>query len=445
MMADGMASPSPRLLAVEAVMRTTRDDLPLELPAGAARLSRRDRALAFEIATGTIRFLNTLDALLGACMNRPPAPKHLFTRTVLRTGLYQARHMRVPARAAVNEAVALVKRSREKPLAGFVNAVLRKAVTLDLATLLEKRIDPIARLALEESHPHWLVQRWSRTVDEQTLRARLAAGNAPGPLTLRVNRLLTDRSTLLEKLGDGARAGRWATAGILLEKGGPVEELPGYEAGWFAVQDQAAQLVTPLLQPRPGQTILDACAAPGGKTAHLAALTGDDAAITALEKQPARVARLRDNLARLRVKNVEVRTGDGGDPTLFERHRFDRILLDVPCSATGIIRRHPEIKWRRSARDLRRLSVEQGRLLNSIAPRLAPAGILLYVTCSLEPEENEKQVHRFLAKHPDWQRKPVTPEEDGVDEGMITAAGDFRTEPGGELDGFFASRLQRRS
>ena len=422
-------------------MRVCRDNLDLELSAASDRLPPRDRALAFEIATGTVRFLSQLDAQLDACMNRPLPRGKAFVRAILQTALYQARHLRVPARAAVNEAVNLIKRSPDRHQAGFVNAVLRQAVALDPETVLARIADPLARLALEQAHPEWLVRRWAEVVDPETLTRRLQANNSPAPLTLRVNRLRSDPGTVQAALGETARPARHCPDGLILDQGGAVAGLPGFEQGWFAVQDQAAQLVSILLAPRPGERILDACAAPGGKTAHLAALAGGGARITAVEKYPGRLRRLHDNLTRLGVDGVEIVVGDAGDPALLADKTFDRALLDVPCSATGVIRRHPEIKWRRTPGDVARLAARQRRILDAVAPRVRPGGVLVYATCSLEPEENADQIDRFLQDNPAWRRQPPTAAE-GIAEALISDAGDFRTEPG-EMDGFFASRLER--
>ena len=427
---------SPRLIAVQAVIGTLRDGVALELPAGVSGLSQRDRALAMEIAAGTVRHLSTLDFLLKSCIARPPAEKHHFLWAVLRTALYQSLYMRVPDRAAVNEAVTLIKSSRENNRAGFVNGVLRAVVQVDRAALFAGLTDPIQRLAVESSHPEWLVRRWWQSVGEAVTRQRVWAGNQVAPLTLRANRLATTREQMLASLGAGARTCALAAEGIILEgASGPVEKIPGYGNGWFAVQDQAAQLVSHFVNPQAGDAVLDACAAPGGKTAHLAALA--NVHLTAVEKEPARVARLRENLHRLRVPNVEIVVGDVGDSALLGERRFDRALVDAPCTGTGVIRRHPDIKWRRNAADIERMAMVQEKILTEVAKRVVSGGWLVYATCSLEPEENQRQIGRFLQHHPQWQRVPM-------EGGPITQDGDFQSEPGEqEMDGFYAARLQR--
>lgn len=427
-----MKGPSPRLVAIHAVIGVLRDGVSLELPPDAARLARRDRALAMEIASGTVRHLASLNFLLKSCMTTPPHEKHAFLWAVLRTAAYQALHMRVPDRAAVHEAVALIKSSRERPRAGFVNGVLRAVLRLDRESAFAAIADPVQRLATEHSYPAWLVRRWWHHVGEEKTRHRVVAGNHVAPLTLRTNTLATTRERLMVALGAGARSCTRTPEGVILAgASGPVEKIPGYGNGWFAVQDQAAQWVSHLVAPQAGEAVLDACAAPGGKTAHLAALA-PEVKITAVEKDPTRVPRLRDNLLRLRVPGVEVVVGDAGDGALLGDRSFQRALVDAPCTGTGVIRRHPEIKWRRTEADVQRMAAVQMRLLSGVAERVVPGGHLVYATCSLEWEENGRQVDRFLRACPSWRRVP-----DG---------GDFQSEPGEEeMDGFFAARLRKQA
>ncbi|MBF0194904.1 MAG: 16S rRNA (cytosine(967)-C(5))-methyltransferase RsmB [Magnetococcales bacterium] len=436
---------NPRLLAVEAVERVTRDKLPLAISAEADLLQPRDRALAFEIAFGTMRYLSLLDAILASCIARPLASKRHFLRGVLRTALYQARYMRVPDRAAVHEAVELLKLSPENSHCGFVNAVLRKAVKVDSGKIVAKIKDKTEALALQYSHPSWLVKGWLAKETRQRVVERLRSNNTQPTLTLRTNTLKIDRAALLKALDvDDAVAAPYTPDAILLPSGGGIEGLPGFSNGWFAVQDQAAQWVSRFLRPKAGEYILDACAAPGGKTAHLSALANGEINIVAIEKYPSRIERLLDNLNRLQVASVTVRQGDVGKDALLAGEMFDKILLDAPCSGTGIIRRHPEIKWRRKAKDIEKLVKEQSAILAATAKVLRPGGILVYATCSVEYEENEKQIENFLSNHPDWRREPISEKIDLVPAELLTPNGDFQVEPGQlDMDGFYAARLLR--
>ncbi|MBF0358819.1 MAG: 16S rRNA (cytosine(967)-C(5))-methyltransferase RsmB [Magnetococcales bacterium] len=437
--------PNPRLLAVEAVVRVTRDKLPLALASEADGLETRDRGLAFEIAFGTIRYLSLLDAILASCINRPIAKKRHFLQAVLRTALYQARYMRVPDRAAVNEAVALLKLSPEQAHSGFVNAVLRRAVKVDPELIINAVKGKSESLALRYGHPGWLVKGWLASETKEQVVARMKANNSPPVLTLRSNTLKIGREALLKALEiDDAVAAPHTPDAVLLPSGGSVEGLVGFSKGWFAVQDQAAQWVSRLLAPKPGDYILDACAAPGGKTAHLAALAQGEVKIVAVEKYPSRIERLEENLKRLQISRVQVRLGDVRDTALLAGKMFDKILVDAPCSGTGIIRRHPEIKWRRRPQDIVALVEEQAGILAAVAKLLRPGGVLVYATCSVELEENSQQVGAFLAKHPGWRREPVNKEMDLLPPGAISIDGDFSVEPGQfAMDGFFAARLLR--
>ncbi|MBF0184123.1 MAG: 16S rRNA (cytosine(967)-C(5))-methyltransferase RsmB [Magnetococcales bacterium] len=431
----------PRLAAVQAVMGVLRSSAPLALPATADRLPGRDRALAMEIATGTVRHLASIDHLLACCMARPLAAKHQFLWAVLRTALYQALYLRIPERAAVYEAVELLKGRREESWSGFANGVLRSVLRLDRQQVWQAIADLPRRLAVQESYPEWLVRRWWQQCGETVTRARLQAGNQVPPLTIRVNTLAVEPERLRDALGDRLLCEHALPETLTLRPGeGAVEKIPGYGNGWFAVQDQAAQWVSHLLAAQPGESILDACAAPGGKTAHLAALTGNRLQLTAVEKDPTRLPRLQENLQRLRVQGVEVVCGDVSDPALLADRLFDRALVDVPCSGTGVIRRHPEIKWRRQEEDVRRLAAEQQQILQAVAGRVKVGGVLVYATCSLEPEENEQQIAQFLARQPGWRRHPSL-----LPPGMPRdSQGDLRVEMGQqEMDGFYAAALQR--
>lgn len=443
---------SARDLAVEALLRTLRDKHPLDetldhLLDQATKMAPRDKALAFQITVGSVRHLSWLDHLLTLVMPRPLPPEHAFVWCVLRTALFQALYLRVPARAAVHQAVDQVKHSQENGKAAFVNAVLRAALAMEWQKALARVADPIARLAVRHAHPEWLARRWAQRLDHNALEARLLAGNTPAPLTLRAHTPRCDQATLLEHLqqaGIGAMPCPHAPEGILLTEHHPIPTLPGYKEGWFAVQDEAAQLVGRMLAPQPGERILDACAAPGGKCAHIAALTGGAARILAVEKQGSRMARMKENLSRLGITGVETRVGDVTDPGLLKEELFDRILLDAPCSGTGVIRRHPDIKWRRTPEEPARMAATQERMLETLAERVRPGGVMVYAVCSLEPEEGERLVSRFLGKRPGWRRLPWDRAQEG-DLPAITSKGDLSSEPARDnMDGFYAARMLRR-
>jgi 16S rRNA (cytosine967-C5)-methyltransferase len=271
----------------------------------------------------------------------------------------------------------------------------------------------------------------------------LAAGNERPPLTLRVNRRVTPRAALLEQFATAKIAAHAVgNAGIVVTAPRPVTELPGFTEGAFSVQDAGAQLAAPLLQAADGMRVLDACAAPGGKTTHLAELA--DVEITALDSDEARLARVRDNLARMHLASDRIRTvvGDAGDPSgWWDGRWFDRILADVPCTASGIVRRHPDGKWLRRKSDIAAFGAQQRRILAGLWPLLAPDGLLLYTTCSVFASENELQIIDFLAANPDALRESISfPPECAHEGGQLLPSGNGA---GHNQDGFFYALLRK--
>ncbi len=395
-----------------------------------------EQPLVRAIAVTTFRHLGTILDVLSERMSKG-VPKEPGTVAILATGAAQILFLDVADHAAVDLSVRLAQENhRTQHLSGMVNAVLRR-----IAREREEILPPLSSTA---ELPDWLAERWRETYGPERTAAIAAvqAGGAALDLTAR-----KDARALAERVG-----------GVLLPTGSvrvldrrPVSDLPGYGEGEFWVQDAAAALPARLLQPRAGERILDLCAAPGGKTAQLAAA---GATVTALDRSEVRLDRLRANLHRLGLEADIV----CADVLAFEDEPFDAVLLDAPCSATGTIRRHPDIPWTKSEADIRTLAVLQSRLLDHAARLVRPGGRLVYCVCSLEPEEGERQIGAFLARHRDFARRPVTPGEDGIGAELLTADGDLRTvpdlwpdapEPHSEswrpgLDGFYAACLVRR-
>jgi len=363
----------------------------------------RRRALVQELAYGTLRHWGRLDALVRSLATKPIADSSLHC--LVAVAIYQLMHTRAPSFAVVDHAVnaaALLARPAAKAL---VNALLRRFMREREA--LEEAVgsDPIARW----SHPRWWVERVQREfpADWQDV---LASGNAQAPLALRVNgRIATREALLAEFAAAGVNATPAGDAGILVEPAMNVRGLPGFDRGAFSVQDLGAQLAAPLLQPRRGQRVLDACAAPGGKTTHLLELAEVD--LVALDRDEDRLPRVRENLLRLDLagRNVDVIAGDAGAPTAWwDGRAFDRILADVPCTATGVVRRHPDVKWLRREADVESFARQQTRLLDALWTCLAPGGLMLYATCSIFEAENEAQIAAFVARHTDALRETLT-------------------------------------
>ncbi|TGE02620.1 RsmB/NOP family class I SAM-dependent RNA methyltransferase [Methylobacterium nonmethylotrophicum] len=412
----------------------------MEPAADRAALPPQDAGLARAIATTTFRHLGVIRHALHHRLARGLPEDQPGLVALLATGAAQILYLNVQDHAAVDLAVRLAKAEPGlQHLAGLANAVLRRIARERDAIRREGDAEP-----LRLNTPDWLARRWTAAYGEETARA-IAAAHVRGAgldLTLRPGAPLPE-----------GLAGRHLPGGLSLrldDARTPVPDLPGFADGAWWVQDAAAALPAHLLAVRTGERVADLCAAPGGKTAQLAAA---GAQVLAVDRSAARLRRLEANLARLGL-SAEVRAADA--LTLPEEYGFDAVLLDAPCSATGTVRRHPDVAWSKRESDLPRLTALQARLLDKAARLVRPGGRLVYCTCSLEPEEGEAQVAAFLARHPDFARRAVAPGEVG-DAALVTAAGDLRTLPShwpgeggaspgerGGLDGFYAARLERR-
>ncbi|MEO8521290.1 MAG: 16S rRNA (cytosine(967)-C(5))-methyltransferase RsmB [Acidobacteriota bacterium] len=425
-----------------------RADLPAALARSRARMDdERDRALAGEIATGTLRWQGAFDLVIGAFAKRPLAKLDAEVLDVLRMSIFQLlHHDRIPASAAVNDAVNLVSKAGKRSASGLVNAVLRR-VSRERGALpfparpadAADRAAAVAYLSGALSHPAWLVERWLDRYGLVGAEAWAAFDNNPAALTLRVNTLRTTREALaarLAELGVTTEPARFAPNGLVVTEGNPLLT-PLAHDGLFVVQDEASQLVALVAGAQPGETILDACASPGGKTTAMAAAMGDRGLIVATDVRGRRVDLLARTVGAAGAGCVRVVQADAGAVLPFEP-RFDCVLLDAPCSGLGTLRRDPEIRWRRAEDTLPRLAAAQLNMLQCTAGVLAPGGRLVYSTCSSEPEENEQVVARFLESRPDFTVRPVA----GALARFATPDGYFRTLPfRDQLEAFFAAML----
>jgi len=396
----------------------------------------RRRALVQELAYGTLRHWGTLAALTAELATKPFSDPALAA--LVAVALYQLDHTRAPPFAVVDHAVNAAAKVARPAAKALVNALLRRYLREREALLAAVRTDPVARW----SHPQWWIDRVraDHPADWETI---LAAGNERPPLALRINLRTTTREAFLAACAAvpvGAVAA--GDAGVIVDPPRPVTELPGYREGWFAVQDLGAQLAAPLLEVEAGMRVLDACAAPGGKTAHLAEIA--DAEIVALDSDSARLARVRENLARLRQASARVRieAGDAGVPSgWWDGRAFDRILVDVPCTASGVVRRHPDGKWLRREDDVAGFTRQQTRILEALWPCLAKRGLLLYATCSVFCAENEGQIAAFRARHADALHEPII-----FPDGVVHRGGQLLPSlPGAahNQDGFFYALLRK--
>jgi len=364
-----------------------------------------DRALTQELIYGTLRVLPRLEALVGILMHHPVKPSDRDLEALILVGLYQLCVLGTPPHAAVAATVEAARLLGKPEKVGLINALLRRFLREREALLAQAEELPSAR---------WLVPEWLlaalRNDWPQDWEAIVAAGNERPPMSLRVNVARTDRlayAGLLAAAGITARPIPGTEAGLMLDHPVPALTLPGFADGLVSVQDGGAQLAAQILDARPGQRVLDACAAPGGKTAHILERAGPGLDLVAIDSAPARLDTLRENLARL-GQSARVVHADAAVPLGdWTRPPFARILLDVPCSATGVIRRHPDIKWLRRATDIPELCALQARILDAIWALLAPGGRLLYVTCSVLAAENQDQVGAFVARQPEAREVPI--------------------------------------
>jgi 16S rRNA (cytosine967-C5)-methyltransferase len=403
------------LMAVDA----GRADLPAALAAERARLADdRDRALAAELSIGTLRWQGEIDHVTAAASKRPLERLDRAVLNILRLAVYQLLHLdRVPVAAVVDDAVDQTRSVGKSSAAGFVNGVLRSIVRTRHAPPLPPRpshitarterdeAEALTYLSVSLSHPRWLVERWLARWGFDEVESWLRFNNSEAPLTVRTNTLRVDRDELSRRFaahGVTTIPTTWSPDGLIVMDGNPLRTNLA-DSGLFVVQDEASQLVPLLAHAQPGTRILDACAAPGGKTIALAAASAGRAAIVANDVRPRRIALLRRAIAQAGVPNVVVVRADIEQPLPFGAV-FDVVLLDAPCSGLGILRRDPEIRWRRRPADLPVLAEAQKRMLRHVAAVVKPGGRVVYATCSSELEENEAVVAHFA--HEDHRFRP---------------------------------------
>jgi len=443
-------------------------DILLDRALARCSFDSRERALAVELTYGVLRRLATIDWRLEPVLEKPLLRLPVAVQMVLRLGAYQLLFLdRIPQSAAVNESVNLTRAfagTVGRDWSGLVNAVLRALLRHPPQPWPSMDPDAAQALAVRYSVPGWLSRRWVERLGVASAEVACEGVSDAPPLTLRVNQLITTREALLEafaQAGIAAKPTRVSPFGILIEEGGSVSSLPGFQEGAFYVEDEAAQLIPPLLDPQPDDITLDACAAPGGKSTHLADLMHNKGTIFAVDRKGARLDLLRSNCRRLGVQNVVPIVGDirqplewipmieTGGPLSVKKARVgeafaDRILVDAPCSGLGVLRRHPEAKWRKGEQALLRHQALQCQTLEAVAPCLRPGGVLVYSTCSTEPEENEDVIERFCRAHAEFQRESVVPWLPTAAEGFVTEQGALSTVGNRfSMDGFYAARLRK--
>jgi len=408
-------------------------------------LDARDRALVTEIVYGTLRMRGLLDHYIERFSSVPPSKMERRVLEAARIACYQARFLdRVPAAAAVSGSVDAVPKRSRGFVNGLVRGVLRHWDEVDLESL--KKEDPARYLEVACSHPRWLVQRWLDAYGFDFTQTMCRSNNIPPPLHLRACARHLTRDALVDRLreaGPEASPAPYSPDGIHLTKVGDPAAIPGFREGWFTVQDEAAQAVSRMVDPKPGERILDACAAPGGKSVHLAHLMGDRGEVVALDADPKRLTPLRENCIRLRLSSVRPVRGDASSPQATGRlGRFDRVLVDAPCSSLGLLRKNPEIRWRRALGDTKDLAEMQFAILANCARSLEPGGVLVFAVCTVTPEENEQVVERACSEIPGLALEDAREVLAGPMAELVDERGFLRTFPHLHgTDGFFAARF----
>jgi 16S rRNA (cytosine967-C5)-methyltransferase len=428
-----------RVVAAEAIGQVLRGrSLSTVLPKYSQKVADNDQSLLKELCFGTLRWYPQLHVIVNHLMSKPIKDKEREIQALLACGIYQLMYMRVADHAAINETVAATVKLKRLWAKGLVNAVLRnfqrqqQQITEQLANAAE----------FETAHPQWLINRIQKAWPEQA-REILTANNLQAPMCLRVNANHCSRDDYLKLLAEKeiqASKTEHSSVGIWLNSPRDVTELPGFEDGWVSVQDESAQLAASLLDVQPDHVVLDACCAPGGKTCHILESEPKLAALTAIDLEASRLERCKDNLQRLNLQANLIAADVGAIQEWWDNNPFDRILLDAPCSASGVIRRHPDIKLLRKDTDIDNLSKIQTELLEKVWKTLRKGSMLIYATCSVLPQENDQVVAQFLATNNDASVVKIE-----ADWGKATDFGRqiFPSAKGG--DGFYYSRLQKNS
>ncbi len=407
---------SPRIITVKILLRLQQQKGSLASEfALAGELDEQEKRFAQELCYGLCRWYYLLEYQLSDLLEKPLKNKDQDIYLLLLMGLYQLQFMRVAPHAAINEtvdaAVFFRKPWAKKLINGVLRSFQRQHMSDDESVTSTEDINQKIPSANKISHPQWLQEAIVKAWPAQS-KAIFAANNQHPPFTLRVNQQHSSVSEYTQLLSDDKpfRKTRYSGVGITLEKAVDVNSLPDFAQGHSSVQDEAAQLAAPLLQLAPNQRVLDACCAPGGKTCHIGEVQPSLSVLVGLDLEERRLVRVKENLQRLNI-DADIICGDGTTPdTWWDGQLFDRILLDAPCSATGVIRRHPDIKLLRQAQDVKDVAALQLRLLTALWPLLADGGILLYATCSILPQENTQVVEQFIANHDNAEHDPIEAE-----------------------------------
>ncbi len=445
----GVLYAGPRGIAVKILNRVERTDayfdklLDAELRSN--ELSDPDKGLLAEIVHGVMRWQGRLDWVLNGFTHGNFTKSDVNIKNGMRVGLYQIFFLtQVPHYAAVNEAVEFVRRIRGEKTGNMVNAVLRNIIrTIDGIHYPNRDNDPLQYLAVYHSHPLWMVRRWATRFPGEELERVLIANNEVPGLTLRVNKTKITPAEFLKHLDDHEvpyQGSELIDYFVKVKSLGAIARMNIFQEGYFSIQDESAALPVLLLDPSPGDRILDLCAAPGGKTTYIAELTGNVGEVVAVDKYENKLRLIRRGCERLGITNV---TFESADARELEAAPADRILVDAPCSGLGTLRKKPDIKWKREIGDIEKLAVLQSSILDNATKLLKPGGVLVYSTCTTEPEENQDQVSSFLRRHPGFS---VEDAGNHVNRAVVSPEGFVETWPHRHhIDGSFAVRFRKNA
>jgi 16S rRNA (cytosine967-C5)-methyltransferase len=432
-------------IALKAVHKGAFADVALDRVLANHTLSNADRRLLTELVYGCVRRLRSLDTLIDQLGRKPALSQPPDVRTALHLGLYQLRYLeQIPPSAAVNTTVDLLKQNKMGGLSGFVNGLLRQYLRLrETQDPLSLPSDPVDRLGVLHSYPSWIVQTWVDSLGLAGAEQLCITLNQSPSIDLRINPLKTDRDTVQTAFAD---YGVTTTplpplpqALRIVGNPGPIHQLPGYTEGWWTIQEASAQLVGHLVNPTPGSTVIDLCAAPGGKTTHLVELMQGQGVVWACDRTASRLKRLQQNLQRLQINTVNLWEGDGRHPSP-DLPLADYLLIDAPCSGLGTLNRHADARWRQTPESVTELAELQTQLLSAATQQVKPGGVIVYATCTLHPAENEGVISHFLGQHPQWQLESVA--LNPILSPLQTESGWVKIWPHQQaMDGFFMARL----
>jgi len=448
-----MNDPNPRQIVLNAlrdvIIKEAYAEVGLDRALQKQDLSPQDYRFVSELVYGIVRRQRTLDALIDQFATKPASQQPPKLRLILQIGFYQLRYLtQVPPSAAVDTSVELAKTNGLNQLAGVVNGILRQYIrqTETGNDPLSFPQDPIQQLGILHSFPDWMIQLWWDEFGPETASQLAQWFNQSPSLDLRINPLLTTRDAVekaFQKTEIVYTSLPLLSLALRLATGvGNIQKLPGFQQGWWTVQDLSAQLVSYLLNPQPGETIIDACAAPGGKTTHIAELMGDQGIIWACDRAANRLKKVTSNAQRLQLQSIQTCVGDVRELSQFDGIA-DRVLVDAPCSGLGTLHRRADLRWRQTSQNLAALAGLQQEILSCATSWLQPQGIIVYATCTINPLENEDVIQAFLTDHPQWEIDP--PPKTFPALSLVSSSGWLKMIPTEHnSDGFFMVRLKRR-